>query len=369
MKVLLTADTVGGVWSHTLELARALHERGLGVVVAAMGGLPTDTQRSDARSVRGLTLHAAPFRLPWMEEPWDDVARAGDWLLELAAASGCDLAHLSEPVFAALPWPVPTVAVGHSCVLSWFEAVRGEDAPVEWDRYRRAMATGLRAAGAVVAPSRAMLGALQRHYGVRGGTVVANGRSPGRFAPGAKQPVVLTAGRLWDPAKNVALLAEVAPHLPWPVYAAGEARSPDGGDAPAAGAVHHLGALGQDAMAEQLARAAVYALPARYEPFGQTVLEAALAGCALVLGDIPSLRELWDGVALFVPPDDAAALRTALESLIRDPSLRGGLAMNARRRALARSPEQMARGYLRVYGRVLAASHRTRSLEAPSCAS
>jgi glycosyltransferase involved in cell wall biosynthesis len=122
-------------------------------------------------------------------------------------------------------------------------------------------------------------------------------------------------------------------------------------------------------MAEQFARAAVYALPARYEPFGQSVLEAALAGCALVLGDIPSLRELWDGVALFVSPDDPAALRAALESLIRDPSLRDTLAMDARRRALACSPERMARGYLRVYGRVLSAARATRSTEAPACAS
>jgi glycosyltransferase involved in cell wall biosynthesis len=122
-------------------------------------------------------------------------------------------------------------------------------------------------------------------------------------------------------------------------------------------------------MAEQFARAAVYALPARYEPFGQSVLEAALAGCALVLGDIPSLRELWEGVALFVPPDDPGALRAALESLIRDPSLRARLATDARRRALACSPDRMARGYLRVYGRVLSASHVTPSPETSSCAS
>jgi glycogen synthase len=369
MKVLLTADTVGGVWAHTLELARALHQHGVEVIVAAMGGRPTDQQKREARSVPGLTLRAAPFRLPWMQEPWEDVARAGDWLLDLAVTSGCDLGHLSEPVFATLPWPVPTVAVGHSCVLSWFAAVRGEVAPPEWDRYRRAMTAGFRAADAVVAPSRAMLRALERHYGVRGGTVVTNGRSPERFAPGRKEPLILTAGRLWDPAKNVALLAEVAPYLPWPVDAAGEARSPDGDGAPAAGGVHHLGALGQEAMAEQLARAAVYALPARYEPFGQSVLEAALAGCALVLGDIPSLRELWDGAALFVPPDDAAALRAALESLIYDPGLRETLAMDARRRALGRSPARMARGYLRVYARVLSHSHTTRSPEVPSCAS
>ena len=32
--------------------------------------------------------------------------------------------------------------------------------------------------------------------------------------------------------------------------------------------------------------ASIYALPARYEPFGLSILEAALSGCALVLGDI-----------------------------------------------------------------------------------
>ena len=39
---------------------------------------------------------------------------------------------------------------------------------------------------------------------------------------------------------------------------------------------------------------------ALYEPFGLAVLEAAQAGCALVLSDIPTFRELWDGAALFV---------------------------------------------------------------------
>ena len=38
----------------------------------------------------------------------------------------------------------------------------------------------------------------------------------------------------------------------------------------------------------------------RFEPFGLAVLEAARAGCALVLSDIATFRELWDGAALFV---------------------------------------------------------------------
>jgi hypothetical protein len=127
--VLLTTDTLGGVWSHALELARALRESGIDVVLAAMGRQPTAEQEGEVRAIGGLDFHAAPYALPWMEDPWDDIARAGDWLLELTETSGAEVAHLSEPVFAALPWRVPTIAVGHSCVLSWYEAVRGVSGP------------------------------------------------------------------------------------------------------------------------------------------------------------------------------------------------------------------------------------------------
>jgi glycogen(starch) synthase len=366
--VLLTADTIGGVWSHALELARGLGREGIGVTLAAMGHRPTDAQVREAKAVPGLVLYAAPYRLPWMDDPWEDVARAGDWLLATAAATGCELAHLSEPVFGALDWDVPPLAVGHSCVLSWFRAVRGRPAPPEWDRYRRAMTAGFRRAGTVAAPTRAMLAELARHYGVRSGTVIPNGRDPSRFVPARKQPVILTAGRLWDPGKNVAVLAAAAGDLPWPVLAAGEVRAPTGGAQRMEG-VQLLGPLAPDAMADQFARAAIYALPARYEPFGQTILEAALAGCALVLGDIPSLRELWDGAALFVSPDDPAALRVALASLIHDSGRREALAARAQARGAEYSPHRMVRGYLDLYGSLLAGRARpARPEKEPACA-
>lgn len=352
MKVLMTADTVGGVWPHALELARALLPHDVATVLAALGPPPTEAQVGEARAIPGLVLHASTCRLPWMDDPWADVVAAGAWLLELAADAQVDLAHLSEPVFAALPWAVPVVAVGHSCVLSWFSAVEGTPAPPAWDRYRGAMQAGFHAADAVAAPSSAMLAALERHYGVVGGLVVPNGRDPARFAPGPKMDVVLTAGRLWDRAKNVALLAAVAPQLAWPVHAAGESRSPEGRVMGDSGAIRALGKLDPAAMAQAFSRAAIYALPARYEPFGQTVLEAALCGCALVLGDIPSLREHWDGAATFIPPDDPAALQAALDHLILDVTLREELGLRARRRGLEYSPERMARGYLAIYDRL-----------------
>jgi glycogen synthase len=347
----MTADTIGGVWSHAIELAHALQREGVDTVLAALGRWPSDGQRREAERVPGLLLLARPCRLPWMDDPWTDVALAGAWLLDVAGEFGVDLVHLSEPAFASQPWPVPVVAVGHSCVLSWFQAVRGQPAPADWEPYRIAMTAGLGAADAVVAPSAAMLESLRRHYGVTRGSVVHNGRDPGCYRPAPKEPFVLTAGRLWDAAKNVALLGTVAPELAWPVYAAGDTRSPTGGEADG-GAVHLLGPLSPDRLAEAMGRAAIYVLPARYEPFGQTVLEAGLSGCALVLGDIPSLRELWDGAAVFVPPDQPAALREVLTELISDPERRRSLGTAARHRGLQYSPARMARGYLEIYERV-----------------
>ncbi|MGZ3458845.1 MAG: glycosyltransferase, partial [Archangium sp.] len=96
-----------------------------------------------------------------------------------------------------------------------------------------------------------------------------------------------------------------------------------------------------------------------YEPFGLSVLEAALAGCALVLGDIPSLREVWGDTALFVHPDDGDGLVRALRSLMNNPAERERLATEARARALTFSPRRMAEAYLELY-----AALRARHLDA-----
>jgi glycogen synthase len=353
-KVLMTADTVGGVWNYALDLARGLGERGVEVALATMGEPPSDAQRETAARIPRLLLFESSFRLEWMEEPWRDVERAGDWLLRLEGRFAPDVVHLNGYCHAALPWSAPKVVVAHSCVLSWWSAVRGEAAPESWDRYRRAVAAGLAAADLVIAPSRAMLDALTAHHGPLASTrVIGNGRNGRLFRPAAKEPVVFAAGRLWDEAKNLSALERVAADLPWPVYVAGENHHPDGGGEARTHHARLLGRLSQRALAAWMGRSAIYCLPARYEPFGLSVLEAALAGCALVLGDIPSLRELWRGRAVFVPPDDPEALRRALAELIADPDRRNLLAAAARARALERTPERMVEGYLAAYGELL----------------
>jgi glycosyltransferase involved in cell wall biosynthesis len=82
-----------------------------------------------------------------------------------------------------------------------------------------------------------------------------------------------------------------------------------------------------------MSRSAVFVSAALYEPFGLAVLEAAQAGCALLLADIPTFRELWDGAAAFVAPSDDRAIADVLNNIMSDTALRTRLAAAAERRA------------------------------------
>ncbi|MGH8635558.1 MAG: glycosyltransferase, partial [Burkholderiales bacterium] len=153
------------------------------------------------------------------------------------------------------------------------------------------------------------------------------------------------------------------------VYVAGEERSPEGRTADLRN-VRLLGRLAPVEMLGWFCRASIYVHPAYYEPFGLSVLEAALSRCALILSDIPSLREMWDGCALFVTPEDANALSGALRSLIASASLRGMLAARAYDRALGLNPNGMAEQYLEAYAAALRNRQATaRRQEGRLCAS
>jgi glycogen synthase len=366
-RILMTADTVGGVWTYALELARALGAEGVEVALATMGGFATREQRDEAREIGTLELYESEYRLPWMDEPWEDVQRAGDWLLALASYVRADLIHLNDPVHGSVAWPAPSLAVAHSCVLSWWQNVLGCAAPDGWNRYREEMRAGLQQADEIVAPSAWMLNNVRTFYGVSRGRVIPNGRDGRELRAGEKAPLVFAAGRLWDPAKNLTALEAVAQGLTWPIYVAGEPSQPGRQESISADHLHLLGRLPAHSLAVWLRRASIYAFPARYEPFGLSVLEAALAGCTLVLGDVPPLRELWDGAAVFVSPDEPETLRLAIEGLIEDQDLRQALAMRAQRRAQALTPRRMALSYLAAYTDLLT-SRKTGARES-ACAS
>lgn len=358
-RILLTTDAVGGVWTYTLDLARGLSAAGADIVLGLMGPSASETMRTTAAATPRLRLLDTGLPLDWLADTPDSVLAAGRDVARLAEAERCDLVQLHSPAFAAgAALNVPVVATHHSCHATWWAAVKpGLPLPDDM-RWRAALvADGLRNADAVVAPSTAHAHAVARAYALSSPPLaIRNGRSLGIEEPAdvcARAPFAFTSGRLWDEGKNAEALDRAAARLDVPIVAAGAAQSPEGQSVSFA-SLQLQGAISEDAIRLWLSRAPVYASAALYEPFGLGVLEAAQAGCALVLSDIPSFRELWSGACLFVPPHDDEAIAARIGSLLGEPALLRRLSGRALRRSRHYSLEAMVSGTVRLHANLLA---------------
>ena len=329
-RILMTVDAVGGVWRYAMGLAAALNEAGVETVFAGLGPPPSARQRAEARQIGHLLWLDLP--LDWMVEDEGALDSIPEVLGRLAEAHDVDLVHLNLPSQACgLDLPVPVVVVSHSCVPSWFRAVRGGDVPANWAWQKTRNALGLAGADLVLVPSRSHGAAIEACYGPLGRMqVVANATSPRPATP--KSGLILAAGRWWDEGKNGAVIDAAAAGVDWPVLMAGPSDGPNGQHFAIRNA-RAPGSVAASRMAQLTARAAIVASPSIYEPFGLVALEGAAAGAALVLADIPTYRELWDGAAVFVPPRDPTAWSAALNALIHDEARRRNLGRAARERA------------------------------------
>jgi glycosyltransferase involved in cell wall biosynthesis len=348
MHVFMTADAVGGVWTYSVDLARGLSAHGVRTTLAILGPGPTQAQRIEAAGVDGLDLVETGLELDWRADGVQDVAMAARRVSELAQDCAPDVVHLNSPSLAALaPFGPKVVGACHSCVATWWAATQAGDLPDHLRWQREMLARGYAACDVLVAPSAAFARATAHQYGYHP-LVVHNGRAAYRMDAGERERCVLTAGRLWDCAKNLATLDAAAWMLGAPVYAAGALQMLPGEAMPVAH-VTKLGSLAPEALRSRMARAAVFASLAVYEPFGLSVLEAAQCGCALVLSDIETFRELWEGAAIFVPPMDAQRCADVLRILLKDPAAADSLSESALARAQNYSLARMAGQMLDVY--------------------
>jgi glycosyltransferase involved in cell wall biosynthesis len=353
MKLLLVTDAVGGVWVYSLELAQALRPLGVETALAVIGPAPNAQQRSDAAT---FDLIGTGVPLDWAEINADELRCAGDALAELADKVSADLVQTcSGSLLAQTTFDRPCIAVQHSCTATWWAAVRGTPLPPEFEWRRELVGRGLSRAAAVVAPSLTFAGDTARTYNFRTGVqAVHNGRRPNYSAPLPQGDFVLVASRLWDEGKNAATLDAAAARLRVTVEAAGPTGGPNG----ATVRFEHLHVLGEVSAARLAGlRAArpIFASAALYEPFGLSVLEAAQAGCALVLSDIPTHRELWEGSAVFVPARDDAAFASTIQGLLDAPDERRRLGESAREHSRLYTPERMATRMADIYARLIEA--------------
>ncbi len=348
LKILMTADTVGGVWTYTTVLCKALQQYGVQVHLLTMGALLTKEQHKQIDSLPNVKLYETNCKLEWMNDPWSDIATAKEWVADLVAKIKPDIIHFNNFGQADTRWDCPTVTVFHSCCISWWQSVKGEDAPAEWNLYRELVQNALHDADVVVAPSHAMLEQARAIHGdIEQGRVIYNGSDVGRIAP--KEPCILAAGRVWDEAKNIRILCDVAPKLEWPVHVAGNDVHPDGNEVEWTENLVLLGQLPPDQMQLEMARASIFVSPTKYEPFGLAILEAANAGCAIVLNDIPTLKEIWGDAASYFDASDPSSLTALLKQHISDEDYRKAMAAKASERAKDFTVEKMAESYIKIY--------------------
>lgn len=348
--VLMTVDAVGGIWTYALDLGRELVRRKHRVSLAVLGPGLDDAKRRDAAEAQ-LAVTGLDHRPEWLAQDPDEVARAGQAVAEIARREGVDLVHLNHPALAAsAPFDRPVLAACHSCVATWWAAVKGTALPDEFRWQAELVGQGYGICDGLVAPSRAFAEVTQRTYGLdRLPEVVHNGRAlEDMDLTEPPTEAVLTAGRLWDEGKNAKTLDRIAALTIAPFRAAGPTQGPNGA------AVHlthldPLGSLPESAMRQRFAERPVYVSAALYEPFGLAVLEAAQAGCALVLSDIDSFRELWSDAALFVAPTDEEAFAAAIGRLLSDPELRAEYGHAARNRSRAFSVDAFAGDMVNLY--------------------
>jgi glycosyltransferase involved in cell wall biosynthesis len=357
MRLLITTDTVGGVWTYTAELSEGLLMRGHDVLLISMGREPSRDQQNWAQAMRArwwrrFRYVATAFALEWMRCNEQCYSAAEPLLMRHIRTWRPDVLHLNQFCYGALPTNIPKVVIAHSDVLSWSQACRGK-MPVDshWFRhYMKVVSRGLAQADAVVAPTRWMLTELCNYYYVPAQrAVIANGRTaPISGVRRARRIQAVTIGRLWDEGKNVRLLEDV--DSPMPLLVGGEL-SLDAEPPFTSARLRLLGQLSAEAVLNLFAESSIYIATSRYEPFGLAPVEAALSGCAIVAHDVASLREVWGESAFYF--SDAGDLTLLLHALHADRALMSRSANKARARAQSlylRDP--MIEQYLDLYARL-----------------
>ena len=363
MHVLMTADTVGGVWTYTQELVTGLLRQGIRVSLVSMGALPTPEQTAWMEDLPSLNYLPTSFRLEWMQNSEQDVEESRGYLEALIRKVRPDLLHFNQYCYGAISPELPRIVVAHSDVVSWWVAVHGEepgDSP--WMRwYRDTVTSGLSSANVVAAPSQLMLDAIRTYYARPNfGVVIHNGRDPALFASDVpKENCALSVGRLWDAGKQMSLLLDQQQSVP--VDIVGSEKEPGKGSGrPKREVVRQgvrlLGEQSQRQLRNLYGSASIYAATSGYEPFGLAPVEAAFSRCALIANDIPVFRELWGGSAFYFRQNDGKDLARAIRWLSSDPKLRQQYADAAYERACENfTAERMVDQYQRLYQTVTSA--------------
>jgi glycosyltransferase involved in cell wall biosynthesis len=220
--------------------------------------------------------------------------------------------------------------------------------------YRAVQRELARCADAVIALSEAEASILKRTFGARRVRVCPVGVEPGPAVHAPPRDSVLCVALFSERKNQLALIRAVrdvplvfvggpAPFYEWYYEQCRRAAGKN---------VEFLGRLGYRDLAAQYAAAKVHALPSHWEAAGMSSLEAAAAGCNVVVGDVPPVREYFGERAWYCRPTGLRSIGWAVADALAAPrdSRRAGEWVGERY-----SARECARRVLRVYEEVLGA--------------
>lgn len=357
MRILMTTDTVGGVWSFTRNLCEELcgdHE----LALVSFGREPSSEQKAWVARMRTLTpdsrfeFWSCTAPLEWAQDN-EKTMQGAACLRRAAMLFNAELLHTNQFCWGGLEregaLDIPRVVTAHSDVLSWATACNPSAlAPSAWlARYVDLVEQGLKGSDAVTAPTRWMLNALAANFTLpERANVILNGaqvHAAERQSIDVRQRrmQIITAGRFWDQGKNLRALIDI--DSPLPILVAGECDT----SIQIETTFRPLGFLTEFELQLLFRSSALYLCPSVYEPFGLAPLEAALCGCALILHDLESLREVWGDAALYYRT--AAELEFLLAALVRQPELIERTALLCHDRATQLGSAETVRSYEQLY--------------------
>jgi glycosyltransferase involved in cell wall biosynthesis len=354
MRILLTTETFGTVWSFTRSLCEDLLRRGHEIALVSFGRPPSHEQQ--AWSATQSKTHGRSFKfvasnapLEWMGKNEFVFTQGSGVLHHVIRDFVPDLLHSSQFCFGAMALDIPKLITAHTDVFSWLEACRGsKPEPTRWLRQYCALVThGLNGADAIVSPTRWMASSLKRHYAVLPPSyVIRHGRGLAAASETHLRTMQAVAtGRLWDETKNIRMLQDVL--APFPIHVAGERKNHSTVSPRQLGKAILLGALPEASLLSLYARSTIYIDTSVYEPSGLEAAEAAQCGCAVVANDTPATRETWGEAALyFRAPRELSSI---LQRLNRNSEELAEMQRRSYQRAAELTPQRMADGYEALY--------------------
>ena len=361
MRILMTADTVGGVWTYAMNLGAGLLQNGVDLRILSFGDGPSSAQCAEVQKLllrypSQFTFAHAEFPLEWMPgEQYIEESKA--FVEEQVKAFQPDVLHTNQFCYGSITCDAPVMLVAHSDVVSWWVNCKNQNPPEDawFAKYKAVVRSGLAAADLVVVPSSWQMTLLKEHFpGISYPCSIIPNGSKSQFGDTQPKLQAVAAGRFWDQAKNLRMLEQIDTELP--ILIAGSGKSePNTFDPPSNGrTIQFEGWLDHDRICRLFMESAVFVSPSLYEPFGLAALEAAHASCALALSDIPSYREIWNDDAIYFSPHNPAELCNVIRRLKSDQELRNDLGRRAQTRARSHyGLDAFTGSYLREYRQLM----------------